>query len=390
LQYFFSDAQFVTTRKQDKRTQYAAFLSDSWFGVNVGYINYPFSHLQLEPGYVAESVHIPHAAVRVILFGHQFNRYLSAQISYMRPVNWVQYKNVNGDQENYSVWMNEAGLTLRSKAPLSKKISMYGEGGLGIITRSGFEIDSLPVVKDANYASVLLGGGVEYLLNKNWDLILGVAWSPAQGKVKQPSTVFFSGGFNYTMRSLSKEKVEKNANSGFIFPGNLLQIGYTTNRLGYGVNNFVSKKIPIFWGGEAQIGQGVSMQYQRNIFHTITVFSLDWGANLSWWRSQKNKDEFFTLSLFPLFRFTVIRSKTTDLYFNYSLAGPAFISRTIIDDRNTGKKFTFQDFMGMGIFAGKDRNINAELRIAHYSNGNIFPQNAGVKIPLSFNMGFAF
>ena len=79
-----------------------------------------------------------------------------------------------------------------------------------------------------------------------------------------------------------------------------------------------------------------------------------------------------------------------DFYFNYSLAGPTFISRTTIDDQDTGRRFTFQDFMGAGVFAGRSKHLNAEIRIAHYSNGNLFPQNAGVTIPLGFNLGYAF
>jgi hypothetical protein len=54
----------------------------------------------------------------------------------------------------------------------------------------------------------------------------------------------------------------------------------------------------------------------------------------------------------------------------------------------TGKHFTFHDFMGIGTYAGLKRNIYAGLRIAHYSNGNIFPQNDGVMIPLTFNLGY--
>ncbi|HWJ25865.1 MAG TPA: acyloxyacyl hydrolase, partial [Flavisolibacter sp.] len=78
------------------------------------------------------------------------------------------------------------------------------------------------------------------------------------------------------------------------------------------------------------------------------------------------------------------------LYFNYSVAGPSYISKVVIDSSETGKHFTFQDFMGMGIFAGKNRHLNAEIKIQHYSNGNIFPRNAGVKVPLTFNLGYAF
>ena len=62
----------------------------------------------------------------------------------------------------------------------------------------------------------------------------------------------------------------------------------------------------------------------------------------------------------------------------------------IVDGENTGRHFTFQDFMGLGVFAGKDRKLNAEVNINHYSNGNIFPDNAGVKIPLTFMVGYTF
>ena len=114
------------------------------------------------------------------------------------------------------------------------------------------------------------------------------------------------------------------------------------------------------------------------------------GVSAAWYRTDLNKDEFVTLSLFPVLRFTALRTKGADVYFNYSVAGPTYISKTLLDGQLTGKHFTFQDFMAMGMFAGKNRNLNAELRIAHYSNGNIFTQNAGVKIPLTFNLGYCF
>ena len=127
----------------------------------------------------------------------------------MRPVDWVAYKNVNGDRSSHSVWMNVAGLTIKSKLPIKQKFSVYAEGGLGIITRNGFEIDQVFVVKDANYATILTGAGLQYHLNKKWEFMLNMAWSPANGKEKQPSTIFYSGGFNFKMHPLPPEKVEK-------------------------------------------------------------------------------------------------------------------------------------------------------------------------------------
>ena len=78
------------------------------------------------------------------------------------------------------------------------------------------------------------------------------------------------------------------------------------------------------------------------------------------------------------------------MYFVYSLAGPTYISKVVLDGLDTGRHFTFQDFMGIGWFAGANRNLNFGIKINHFSNGNIFTQNAGVKIPLTFSVGSAF
>lgn len=381
----------VSGSAQDQRTQYPFLLSNSYLVVDIGYVDYPFSGLQVEPGYHAESIHIPHLAVRLILLGHRFNKYLSAQISYMRPVLWVRYRNVNGIPSNRSVWMNLAGVTVRSTAPVKGPLSIHGECGLGMVTRSGFRIDDTPVVKDAHYSTILLGAGLQYRLTNTWDAGVSSTYSPANPAVKQPHTVLFSGGLIFNMRPLPLERVRDNLQSGFIFPRNLVQVGYATSEFGLGANDFVSKgAVPIFWSGSAVARRGASLHYQRNVFHGRRVFSLDCGASVAHWTSARDRKTFYTASVFPLLRFTALRLRPADLYFDYSLAGPTLISRVVIDGFDTGRHFTFQDFLGVGVYLGKKRNINAEIRIGHYSNGNLFPQNAGVEIPLTFNVGRTF
>jgi hypothetical protein len=377
---------------QHERTQYPFFLSDhTYFEASVSYIGNHFSNLQLENGFRAESIDIPHVGVRLMLYGYRFTKNLSGQLSYMRPVLWIKYRNINGDHGFHSVPTNVAGVSMKYRSQINERISLYGEAGLGIITRSGFNINNIPAVKNANYFTLLASGGLEYRLNKNLNLVAGLGWSPANAKVKQPATVFVTGGLTYNIHKLSEAKVSENKNSGYIFHKNLLQVGYTSNVLGYGVNNFFANKIfPIFWGGDVQVKSGISLHYQRNVFHGKKVFSFDWGASLSYWKSKIMKEGFYTISLFPLLRFTAFHFKKSDLYFNYSVAGPTYISKIKIDNIETGKHFTFQDFMGMGIYAGKKRNINAEIRIAHYSNGDLFPDNNGVMVPLTINMGYAF
>lgn len=374
----------------DERAQYPAFLANSYFEVGAGYIDYPFSTRQLEPGFRVESIQVPHAAARVVLLGHRFSKHLAAQVSYMRPIEWVRYVNVNGVPAKRTVWMNLAGLTLRPSLPLGGPLSLDGDLGLGVVTRRGFDADDRPVIKDANYWTVLLGGGLRYRLGDSWELGANAIYAPASSRAKQPHTLMLSGGFRYNMRPLSEEQVRDNSSAGLVFPRNLAQVGFASDASGFGVNAFVSGRVPIFWGGIAQVKRGFLLHYQRNVFHTRKLFSLDWGASVSYWKSRRDRETFYTASVFPVFRFTPLRLGPADLYLNYSLAGPTTISKVAIDGQDTGKHFTFQDFMGIGIYAGKGRHFNAEVKIAHYSNGNLFPQNAGISIPLTFNLGYTF
>jgi hypothetical protein len=376
---------------QGQAAQYPRFLQNSYIGVQLGYIDYPFSGTQVQPGFQAQSIHIPHLAARVFLVGHEFNKYFSSQISDMRPVQWVEYRNVNGDQGRHSVWMNVAGLTGKARLPLTHKVSAYGEGGLGIVTRKGFTIGPSTVVTNSNYAALLFGGGLQYRINENWDLLTGVMAVPGRSADQQPRTMFVSGGFNYANRHLPDSEVRADAGSGPVWAKNIVEIGYVTDKFGYGTSDFLTKgAVPVFWTGTVEVASGWSANYQRNVLHTRRYVALDWGASVSSWKSRKTGDRFYTAAAYPALRFIAIRSNPVELYLSYSLAGPALITRTTIDGEKTGRRFTFQDFMGAGVFLGRKRKVTADVRIAHYSNGNLFPQNPGVTIPLGFYVGTSF
>ena len=379
---------------QDKRFQLPLSLQKSYFEVNVGSIDYNFNKSQFEslPEYEFQSVEVPHTAVRLVLFGYQFNPYFSAQISYMRPVYWVNYTYTNSNSiQSTSVWMNVAGLTLKAQLPVAKKINVFGEFGLGIITRlGGINLRNRDViVKKANYSSYLLGGGLKYNLNSKIDLLLSSVYSPEKKEANQPAISFVSAGFSYNLHQLPEEKIHEAKKIGYKHPKHLFQMGYSSLIFRYGINNTFSK-IPIFWGGESEVNHGISFDYRQNVFHTSKYFSLDWGVGASFFKSNINKESFYTISAYPVFRFDFLHTKPFDAYMYYSIAGPSFISKTVIDDEDIGKKFTFQDNMGFGFFLGENRNYNLEFKIGHYSNGNIFEQNPGVKIPFSLNVGYAF
>ena len=361
LPFLFLLFSFKSTA-QDERAQLPLALRNAYFGVSVGSINYDFGSMpfQAPAGYFLNSVVVKHPAVRLVLYGYEFNKYLSAQLTYMRPVWWVFYYYDHGavKNERSSVWMNVGGLTLRPQIPISDKIYLNGEAGLGIVTRHGFNAeDGTPIVTGVSYPTVLLGGGVNYHINDNWRLMLSGTYSPKKASVNQPATTFISTGFNYKLTPVSDKKLEEGIKTGYINPKQWLQIGFSSNITGYGINNSL-EKASLFWGGDVEVYKGLSINYQRNIFHSAKYFALDWGMNASAWQTRglspyqtvPKKEAFYTFSVFPVFRYNFLHTQPVDAYFYYSVAGPSYISKIVLDGVDTGKHFTFQVAMGLGIF----------------------------------------
>jgi hypothetical protein len=325
-----------------------------------------------------------------MLFGHHFGEYVSVQGAYMRPIKYVRYRDLDGSDASRTVWMHFGTLTAQARMPIGGRVSLFGESGLAITNRGGFDLDGQPAVRDAHFWSLLFGGGVEYRLNSTLDFVVGTAVIPARSEDHNPATIFTSAGLRYTMRPVPPERVAEVIAAGYIFPQNLFQVGYATDAFGFRLNNFFNKTVPIFWGGAVKVKHSVvSLQMQRNLFHTRKVFSFDIGGSFSEWSSRDNIG-FRTLSFFPLLRFTFLRLKPIDIYAAYSVAGPTYISRVVIDGLPTGSHFTFQDFMALGVFLGPHRRLNLELNLNHYSNGNLMAENAGVMVPLALKLGYAF
>jgi opacity protein-like surface antigen len=385
---------FLATTKtsaQDQRAQLPGFLSRTSLTLNIGYINYPFDQSQLESGFKATSVHIPHVAVRLAALCYRIRPNAEIHLTYMRPVNWVQYKDINGDNLAYSVFLNWLAVTFKYGVHAGNKVLLYGEAGPALFTRlATLKADSV-ILKGATYLSAMAGAGAEYQLNNKWSLRAGFTFSPSGSKSRQPHAIFISAGATFKLHPLPDKIVQRNANSGYIFPFRQLQVSVTSNFAGYGVNRFFAEgAVPIFWSGDIRIAKGLALQYQQNVYHGHKLFSFDLGSSISTWQSKDQKVNFFTLSVFPVFRFTLLHTKPVDFYFDYSAAGLTYISSVVIDNKNSGKHFTFQDYMGIGFFSGKKRQVTTGVKIQHYSNGNIFTANPGLQIPLTFYAGYNF
>jgi len=97
------------------------------------------------------------------------------------------------------------------------------------------------------------------------------------------------------------------------------------------------------------------------------------------------------VSLYPQLRFMLVRTSRADLFVTYSVAGPTFISRKVIDGQETGlHRFTFQDGLGLGVYFGRDKHGMFGIKLGHYSNGNLVGGNPGIAVPIAFELGYAF
>src|SRR5262245_42497886 len=116
--------------QRDSRAQFTGLLANSFVTVNVGAIGYAFSEQQLAPGHSVGSIETPHVAASIVLFGHHFSNHFSAQGSYMRPIEYVRYQGLDGTDASQTVWMHYGTVTAQVRAPVARRPSVFGWGGV--------------------------------------------------------------------------------------------------------------------------------------------------------------------------------------------------------------------------------------------------------------------
>lgn len=382
------------------KTQPSKFLENFYYAINFGGIFYPFSNDNLIDGYKTESFSKNYFSGK-LGFGYKLKENLALQFGVIRPAAWFKYDNVNNIGYERSVWINAWYFSLKKKIYLNKKLSFYGELGVANVTRIGFSINDETIYPNTHFGSLLYGFGFNYKLNERWRLALNGTFMPKPSKNNQPSISQTSFGFEYHIQKIDNDlALEYKNDARYFFPDNILQVSYGTSQIGFGINkffsmnlkvgNFESFGIPVFWLGEVKAAHSFSVTYQRLAFRTQKLFSLDWGVSATAFQTKATKENVFAFSIFPTMRFYFLRRKSFDMYTNYSVIGPTLLTKSNIDELETGPKITYQDTMGVGVFFGKKRKYNFELRIIHYSNGNIFTSNSGIAVPIQFTLGKTF
>lgn len=380
------------------KTQSSTFLSRTFFNFNFGGIYYPFSDENLADGYRSTGTKMNAFSARLLL-GYHLSPNLDVQFGTMRPASWFKFKGIQHKGPESSVWVNLWSLSLKQKVKIAPKTDVFFEAGLGNLTRVGIYDDTngKPIYDSAHYMTGVFGAGIQRVLSPKWDLLLSTTYLPKSIKKNQPFTFQTTVGASYNLQKIPETDAQKySADTSYFFPEQIFQLGFGTGEIGFFTNrffsaqakvgNFESLGIPIFWYGDVKAKSVFSATYQRTAFRTRRYFSLDWGASATYFKSYAGSPV-WAVSVFPNIRFYLFRTRDFDFYTNYSVIGPTYISASTIDGIKTGTSFTYQDFMGFGVFFGSSRQYNFDVKIMHYSNGNIFTENAGVAIPLLFSVG---
>lgn len=180
-----------------------------------------------------------------------------------------------------------------------------------------------------------------------------------------------------------------------LYPALAVDLPYSKNeiKVGYFNRGFIHidgphPPSPIFWEATTKARNGVQLLYERLLYDNGGRFSVHIGVNVS--RYEHAQDTFYAGSIFPSLRYWFIRSQYADFYFEYSVAGPTILSRRMIGSTDLGGRFIFQDFLGLGVVLGHHRAFNFDIRLVHYSNGDVLPKNPGFDVPVMVYLGYSF
>ena len=364
--------------------------------MNLGLLYNDFNERQLEPGFSYEETSPNRFSGRVLL-GYEFSPDWAIQYGVLRPAAWFEYNKVNGTNLSKTVWTNLWSLTLKKDFHFDRSWGAFLEAGPATVARKGFTLGTETGVEDYRYLSILTAVGVTYKLSDQWELLAHGVFVP-KAKENQPALKQFSLGVQYNLKELAPKPSQEASQTRPFFPTHTLQVGYGNDFIGYAPNKIVSMNarvggtdglgLPIFWYGDAKASNTFLINYAKTLYKSHKFFSLGYGASFTAFESSMDKKWTGAISVYPQMSFYFWRREGFDAYATYSVIGPTFITREDIDGVETGPKITYQDFIAAGAYLGNDRKWNAELKIIHYSNGNIFTKNNGVAVPVVFQLGY--
>ncbi|MGY5453510.1 acyloxyacyl hydrolase [Agarivorans sp. MS3-6] len=90
-----------------------------------------------------------------------------------------------------------------------------------------------------------------------------------------------------------------------------------------------------------------------------------------------------------MFRYTISVSEKRQWFFQVG-AGPSVMSSVQLGNQVQGSRFLFNDWIGVGVKFGEEKDWELNMSWRHLSNANLTPPNPGFDVPLTFTLGHKF
>jgi hypothetical protein len=147
--------------------------------------------------------------------------------------------------------------------------------------------------------------------------------------------------------------------------------------------------VPLMWNARLKVDRSVIVGYEHPFYAYKRHIELYSGVSCGYMETlQRYQDSLFVVSAYVLARLYVIRSDIFSGYFIYSPAGPSLLSKPKFSTTAFSNNFVFQNQFGIGASFGKNADTEFFLKLYHYSNGDIFPVNGGIDIPIVLGISF--
>lgn len=147
-------------------------------------------------------------------------------------------------------------------------------------------------------------------------------------------------------------------------------------------------KKPLMWSARLKVDTAYFFGLEKDFYSTGKYFSPCYGGSFGQLATRKGiKDQCFVLSSYLGLKFFCPLGLNARLFLFYSPGGPSLLSNNTFVETSFSNRFVFTDQLGVGV--KWDRNFGFEMgaRLYHFSNGDIFPINGGIDVPIMFYLG---
>ena len=147
---------------------------------------------------------------------------------------------------------------------------------------------------------------------------------------------------------------------------------------------------PLMWNANLKVSRSVTAGFEHRIYAYKQWMEIYSGVSGNYMEAMGavEKDQIGALSTYLMMRLYLFQTDAVKLYALYSPAGPTVLTEKKFATTEFSNQFVFQNQIGFGLSIGKDAETELFVKLYHYSNGDLFPVNGGIDVPILF--GFSF